>query len=238
MAKTGVDLISMADIARLAGQSRATVGNWKSRNPDFPPERGRGPRGPLYDRAEVTWWLESTGQLTERSNEADLYLGCLRPVRGDLRGRGALPLVLLLLAVMSKTSPIDWDMILATPRPRPRKCSSLQGPSCFSLCRRADAASGQLPSESFAKVIQLLSQVDRSDIPIRGRRPAGTSGEAAGLSRPVVLTPLSVRRLVVAIAQPIGTVYDPAAGVGQLMIDAAVSPGSDADALYGQEINF
>ena len=41
-----LDLISMADIARLAGQSRATVGNWKSRNPeDFPPERGRGLAG-------------------------------------------------------------------------------------------------------------------------------------------------------------------------------------------------
>jgi len=37
MAKTGLDLISTADIARLAGQSRATVGNWKARNPDFRP---------------------------------------------------------------------------------------------------------------------------------------------------------------------------------------------------------
>ncbi len=55
MVQSQLDLISMADIARLAGQSRATVGNWKSRNPeDFPPERGRGSRGPLYDRAEVT----------------------------------------------------------------------------------------------------------------------------------------------------------------------------------------
>ena len=57
MVQGQVDLISMADIARLAGQSRATVGNWKSRNPeDFPPERGRSSRGPLYDRAEVTAW--------------------------------------------------------------------------------------------------------------------------------------------------------------------------------------
>ena len=34
MVQTNADLISMADIARLAGQSRAAVGNWKSRNPD------------------------------------------------------------------------------------------------------------------------------------------------------------------------------------------------------------
>ena len=47
MARTGLDLISMADIARLAGQSRATVGNWKSRNPDFPPNAAAVPRTAL-----------------------------------------------------------------------------------------------------------------------------------------------------------------------------------------------
>ena len=73
MAKTGVDLISMADIARLAGQSRATVGNWKSRNPDFPPERGRGPRGPLYDRAEVTSGLSSRAGSTSDPMRPTLF---------------------------------------------------------------------------------------------------------------------------------------------------------------------
>src|SRR5579884_1820205 len=60
-------LISMAEIARLAGQSRATVGNWKARNPeDFPRERGHSGRGPLYDRAEVVAWLEATNRLDSR----------------------------------------------------------------------------------------------------------------------------------------------------------------------------
>jgi type I restriction-modification system DNA methylase subunit len=237
MAKTGVDLISMADIARLAGQSRATVGNWKSRNPDFPPERGRGPRGPLYDRAEVTWWLESTGRLDKRSNEADLIWGVSDQFRGDLRAEDALPLVLLLLAVMSKTSPIDWDMIRATPR---HDLENALRSRALVLFPFADELMPHrpLPSESFAKVIQLLSQVDRSDIPYVADALLEQAAKRLGYRAGEYLTPLSVRRLVVAIAQPIGTVYDPAAGVGQLMIDAAVSPGSDADALYGQEINF
>ena len=51
------DLINMADIARMSGQSRATVGNWKRRYDDFPAEKGRTPRGPLYDSEEVASWI-------------------------------------------------------------------------------------------------------------------------------------------------------------------------------------
>lgn len=57
------DLISMAEIARLAGQSRATVGNWKARHDDFPLERARVPRGPLYSRAEVLAWLAARKEI-------------------------------------------------------------------------------------------------------------------------------------------------------------------------------
>ena len=54
------ELIGMAEIARLAGQSRSTVGNWKKRNPEtFPVERGRSKRGPLYDRDEALIWIAS-----------------------------------------------------------------------------------------------------------------------------------------------------------------------------------
>jgi type I restriction-modification system DNA methylase subunit len=237
MAKTGTDLISMADIARLAGQSRATVGNWKARNPDFPPERGRGPRGPLYDRAEVIPWLEVTGRLDKRSNEADLIWRVADQFRGDLRAEDALPLVLLLLAVMSKTSPIDWDTILATPR---QDLDNALRSRAFVLFPFAGELLPHrpLPSESLAQVIQLLSQVDRSDIPYVADALLEQAAKRLGHRAGEYLTPVSVRRLMVAIAQPMGTVYDPAAGIGQLMIDAAVSPGSDAAALFGQEINF
>ncbi len=50
------------------------------------------------------------------------------------------------------------------------------------------------------------------------------------------LSPPSVRRLVVSIAEPTGTVYNPAAGVGQLIIDAANATSKPVH-LFGQEIN-
>jgi type I restriction enzyme M protein len=51
------------------------------------------------------------------------------------------------------------------------------------------------------------------------------------------LSPRSVRKLVVAIAEPVGSVYNPASGIGQLMIDAAREGNSGITGLVGQEIN-
>ena len=42
------NLISMADVARMTGQSRSTVGNWKARHADFP-----APRQPHQSRPAV-----------------------------------------------------------------------------------------------------------------------------------------------------------------------------------------
>ena len=58
MAKTGVDLISTADIARLAGQSRAAVGNWKARNPRTSrpnAAEARGDRSTTVPRSPSGW---------------------------------------------------------------------------------------------------------------------------------------------------------------------------------------
>jgi type I restriction-modification system DNA methylase subunit len=237
MAKTGLDLISMADIARLAGQSRAAVGNWKSRNPDFPPERGRGPRGPLYDRAEVTRWLESTGRLKKRPHEVEVMWRVADGLRRDMQTEEALPLVLLLLAVISKSSSADWQTILGTP---PQDLDKVLRSRALVLFPFADELMprGRLRPESLARVIQLLSQFDRSHVPLMADALLEQAAKAMGYRTGEYLTPPSVRRLVVAIAPPIGSVYNPASGIGQLMIDAAVSASSHAVELFGQEINL
>ena len=49
-------------------------------------------------------------------------------------------------------------------------------------------------------------------------------------------TPASVRKLVVALAEPTGVLYTPATGIGELVVDAAAQDGA-VTAIYGQEIN-
>jgi N-6 DNA Methylase len=59
--------VSAADIARLARVSRGTVSNWRRRHADFPSPHGGTDANPAYDRAEVETWLSSRGMLPEPS---------------------------------------------------------------------------------------------------------------------------------------------------------------------------
>ncbi|HWS33458.1 MAG TPA: N-6 DNA methylase [Actinoplanes sp.] len=61
-------LISAAEVARLAGVTRAAVSNWRRRHPDFPEPVGGG-RNALFALAEITGWLDRQRKNTEVSDE-------------------------------------------------------------------------------------------------------------------------------------------------------------------------
>ena len=56
-------LVRAADIAAIAGVSRAAVTQWRKRHKDFPaPKEGLDSESPLFDRTEVEHWLERTNR--------------------------------------------------------------------------------------------------------------------------------------------------------------------------------
>jgi len=57
--------LTAADIARLAGVTRATVSNWRRRHADFPSPSGGTDASPAYDRDEVEAWLAARGTLPD-----------------------------------------------------------------------------------------------------------------------------------------------------------------------------
>jgi type I restriction-modification system DNA methylase subunit len=237
MPQTRIDLISMADIARLAGQTRATVGNWKRRNPDdFPPERGRGSRGPLYDRAEVTAWLESTKRLEKRSPEVTAVWRLADQLRDGMRTEDTMPLLLLLLAVMSKASGSEWQQIMDAPNQELDTTLRASASELFPFAQEV-MPSGKLPAQPVALAIAALSNLDRTQVGSMADALLEQTAKALGHRGGEFLSPLAVRRLVISIAEPIGTVYNPATGVGQLLIDAATNATSKPSHLVGQEIN-
>lgn len=61
-------LISAAEVARLAGVTRAAVSNWRRRHPDFPEPVGGG-RNALFALSEITDWLDSQRKSTDVSDE-------------------------------------------------------------------------------------------------------------------------------------------------------------------------
>ena len=58
-------VLTAADIARLAGVTRATVSNWRRRHADFPAPSGGTDASPTYDRDEVEAWLAARGTLPD-----------------------------------------------------------------------------------------------------------------------------------------------------------------------------
>lgn len=71
-------MLTAADIARLAGVTRATVSHWRRRHPDFPAPTGGTAASPAYERARVEEWLRSQRRLPARSQAEALWLS-LRP---------------------------------------------------------------------------------------------------------------------------------------------------------------
>jgi len=236
MAAKEPELISMADIARLAGESRATVGNWKSRNPDdFPPERGRGPRGPLYDRAEVTHWLDTKGRLDSRPRQVVAMWDLINRVRGSLDVDEAVALILLLLAIRASEGDA-WDR-LHTSAPGHlestlRQVSHLLLSSAEELSPRSP-----LPERDLHEVVSMLSSIDALSAPEIADALLEQAARAMGHRGGEYLSPPSVRSLIIGLAAPEGVVYNPGSGVGQLLVDAARASTSPENKYVGQELN-
>ncbi|MFD7475170.1 N-6 DNA methylase [Streptomyces sp. NPDC059837] len=75
-------LITGAEIARLAGVTRAAVSNWRRRYDDFPAPAGGGASSPLFNLAEVRTWLAKVRKGQQVSDEVTLWQA-LRGAYGD-----------------------------------------------------------------------------------------------------------------------------------------------------------
>ena len=96
-------LVTSAEIARLAGVTRAAVSNWRRRYDDFPAPAGGGTNSPLFNLSEVRSWLAKQRKGQEVSDEVKLWQS-LRGAYGDDIMRG-LASVARLLA--DGTAPAD-----------------------------------------------------------------------------------------------------------------------------------
>ncbi len=68
------DLVTGAEIARMAGVTRQAVHQW-SRKPDFPSSITRGRAGPLWERAHVLGWLASGRRSPGRPSVRETWPG-------------------------------------------------------------------------------------------------------------------------------------------------------------------
>jgi hypothetical protein len=184
------DLISAAEIARLAGVTRAAVSNWRKRYADFPAPVG-GARNALFARPEVQQWLDQQRKASDVSDEVLLWQA-VRGQYGDDLLRGLADVCELLAGGVAEALSPDVRTL-------------------------AEGLTAERPA---AEVVAGLAE--------RFVDSAGRAGsEHVSSSR---LT-RAVRHFVGPVS---GTVFDPACGIGSLLLAFGAEPDV---ALVGQDIN-
>jgi hypothetical protein len=84
------DVLTAADIARLAGVTRATVSNWRRRHADFPAPVGGTSASPAYSRGDVERWLTGRGAFPDLPLDDQLWRS-IRAVADDDTLAASLP---------------------------------------------------------------------------------------------------------------------------------------------------
>ena len=206
-------VLTAADIARLAGVTRATVSNWRRRHADFPAPSGGTDASPAYDRYEVEAWLAGRGALPELPLHERLWRHVQDAASGADLGE-AVAWAAWQLAAASGAGAGVQDT-----QPADSRIGSREGDS-------ARAGKFAAVSRELADAVRQCDPADVLDSLIT--RYAEASGRISVTARPVA-------DLMAAIAGPGGgTVLDPACGAGELLAAAA---RHGAGKLSGQELD-
>ncbi|MGP3756171.1 N-6 DNA methylase [Streptomyces sp. IBSNAI001] len=137
-------LVTAAEIARLAGVTRAAVSNWRRRYDDFPAPATDSTSSPLFDLSEVRAWLAAQRKGQEMSAEVRLWQQ-LRSAHGEDMVTG-LTAVADLLSQREKSAPGSEGSTL---RPLVDELATDQSPADLltSLTARYVESSGRAGSD-------------------------------------------------------------------------------------------
>ncbi|TDD37982.1 SAM-dependent methyltransferase [Actinomadura sp. KC06] len=183
-------LVPPAEIARMAGVTRAAVSNWRRRHPDFPEAAGGTAAAPLFALAEVRRWLERQGKGQPVADEVRLW-HALRAERGE-------DMIGALAAVAAE--------LRGEPVKRP-----LNGPTADLVAEMSrDRTPGQLVRDLAERFVASASH---------------SGGEH-------VSTPALVRVVRHFAGETKGVVYDPACGVGDMLLSVG---GANVAGRVGQD---
>ena len=246
--RLGGSLVTVGDIASLAGVGPSAVSNWRNRHSDFPVPVEQTSSGDLFDRDAVIEWLEQAGKKVHRAavdwdervwQAADL-------LRGALSLDDSVLFLLQFMYVSSKRrrdggeAQRGWTREGSNERLGPDYWVAQLDPGSRDPDRERAL---QPPSGARASHAQQVRDVMKADGP-----PAGGWGAVATslLNRyqqsrgagGTAWTPPAVTALQVELLKPIvGAVYDPACGAAMVLAESWRARGDSSVALHGQDVN-
>lgn len=235
----GERLVGASEVAQIARVKPSAVSNWRKRYPDFPAPAGTAASGgDLFHLSAVETWLRAHGRVPQGSPVealeqlwavADRLRG--KALAGDLPGAVAAGSALLHLARQAGD-----DAVVDQHRP-------------VETGRRAQALAQRFAVErpELASLFAPLLALDPSSLGLLLDSLADfETDEGLSAALDYVLeraaryaefrTAEPAAKLLVELADPHGTVFDPAVGSAELLIEVA-RLGNRAVALYGQELN-
>lgn len=220
-------LVTAAQIARLAGVSRATVSNWRRRHLDFPAPAGGTDNRPAFDLASVRAWLAARGQLPPDSPAGDLQ-AVLRDGPAD-PGR----LWALLLAA-ARVGPADLTAALDL---SDQQLAIRAGKLVATLTVAVPGADRSAYHAAEAPLLRALLRCVSHDGPQAAADVLSGDGEHVGSSTGTYPTPPLLTELMTDLLAPAGdfpaSVCDPACGTGGLLVAAA---RRGATTLHGNDV--
>lgn len=93
-------LVSVAEIAQIAGVTPAAVGNWRKRHPEFPLPAVQAPSGALFDLEQIEAWLLEKGKITTRVAASQRLWSVLDSVRDRWHPRELMSYLVALLVFL------------------------------------------------------------------------------------------------------------------------------------------
>lgn len=239
--------ISASGIADLAAKgNRSTVSNWRRRYPDFPQPVAGSAASPLFNLAEVQAWLRQHGRSTQPVNPARSLAGVLTQwqdrVPAESRSEVAASMITLrhLASAAGAGHGPSWRDVINTPaEAQPSTVSA----AVAELYHRDPNLTGVLdplldaPGALTAGLMRALDGIAPVNDAALIDDLTGLLQRSAAKAAAEHSTAHQLADLLVEAAVPItGTVLDPAAGTGSLLLAAANAAEGDVR-LLGQEID-
>ncbi|BEL02024.1 N-6 DNA methylase [Actinoplanes sichuanensis] len=205
-------MISAAEVARLAGVTRAAVSNWRRRHPDFPEPVGGG-RNALFALTDITAWLDSQRKNTDVSDEVLVW----QELRA-LHGEDMISAVAEVATILTEAAAGRFG----EPGGQAERISAAE--AAAGRIGAAEGAAGRLDEASRRRLLAMAEETSAAAVVTAFTDRLISSGTA--------MTSTHLAEAVARFAGPVdGTVFDPAAGAGTLLLACAATRhvGQDAD---------
>lgn len=223
--------VTAAEIARLAGVTRATVSNWRRRHADFPGPVGGTEASPLYDLASVQAWLASRGQTSAASPSEELR-AALR-----LGGRGSADRVLPLVLTAAAKDAADLADLAKLPDAELVDWAHAARAEPDEELLRGDPADYVEQDAGILRALLLCVKDEGGTVALDllAERSLEDSASSGAYATPAPLAELMARLLIPADKRERypARVFDPACGRGSLLAAAAELGASE---LFAQDI--